>query len=111
PVAPPHPVLEFARHPRARRYVIRITDAGIVRVTMPRRGSKREAAAFAVREHAWIEKQLRARAERERRERERRTTNGHSSGTNAEPRPSVGEQRELLARAKQELPARLLALA
>jgi len=90
--------------------VIRITDEGAVRVTVPRRGSKREAAAFAAREHAWIEKQLRERAERERREREPRTAN-HSSGTNGESRPSVGEQRELIARAKKELPPRLLALA
>jgi predicted metal-dependent hydrolase len=105
------PALVFIRHPRARRYVIRITDEGIVRVTVPRRGSKREAAAFAAREHAWIERQLRARAERELRERERRTTNGHLSGTNGEPRKSGAEQRELLVRAKKELPARLLALA
>ena len=104
------PALVFTRHPRARRYVIRITDEGAVRVTVPRRGSKREAAAFAAREHAWIEKQLRERAERERREREPRTAN-HSSGTNGESRPSVGEQRELIARAKKELPPRLLALA
>ena len=105
------PALVFIRHPRARRYVIRITDEGVVRVTVPRGGSKREAAAFAAREQAWIEKQLRARAERELRERERRTTNGDSSGTNGEPRPSASEQRELLARAKKELPPRLLALA
>jgi predicted metal-dependent hydrolase len=89
-----NPVLVFVRHPRARRYLIRVTDAGTVRVTVPRWGSKREAAAFAEREHAWIEKQLRARSERELREREPRTTN-----------------RELLARAKKELPARLLELA
>ena len=68
------PALVFIRHPRARRYVIRITDEGAVRVTVPRRGSKREAAAFAARDHAWIEKQLRARADRELRERERRTS-------------------------------------
>ena len=108
--APPHPVLEFVRHPRARRYLIRITDEGIVRVTVPRRGSKREAAAFAAREHAWIEKQLRARAERELRERERRTPND-ASGPNDERAASADEQRALRLRAKRELPARLLALA
>ena len=105
------PALVFIRHPRARRYVIRITDQGVVRVTVPRRGSKREAAAFAAREHAWIEKQLRARAERELRERERRTANDETTVSSAERQPSVGEQRELLARAKKELPPRLLALA
>jgi predicted metal-dependent hydrolase len=96
-----NPVLVFARHPRARRYLIRVTDAGTVRVTVPRWGSKREAAAFAEREHAWIEKQLRARVERERREHQRRTTN---DAPQASPR-------ELLARAKRELPPRLLELA
>jgi predicted metal-dependent hydrolase len=104
PLAPP---LVFVRHPRARRYVIRITDAGTVRVTVPRWGSKREAAAFAAREHAWIDKQLRARAERELRDRERRITNGASG----EPRPGVDEQRALMRRARKELPPRLLALA
>ena len=47
----------FVRHPRARRYVIRLTDAGTVRVTIPRWGSKREAQAFAERERHWIEAQ------------------------------------------------------
>jgi predicted metal-dependent hydrolase len=86
------PVLVFVRHPRARRYLIRVTDAGTVRVTVPRWGSKREAAAFAEREHAWIEKQLRERAER----------------PNDEPHSSP---RALLARARKELPPRLLELA
>ncbi len=57
---PPRPVVVFVRHPRARRYLIRVTDDGTVRVTIPRRGSQREAAAFAAREQAWIDKQLRA---------------------------------------------------
>jgi predicted metal-dependent hydrolase len=93
-----NPVLVFVRHPRARRYLIRVTDAGTVRVTVPRWGSNREAAAFAEREHAWIEKQLR--------ERERRTTNAGDPNDEPHARP-----RELLARAKEELPARLLELA
>jgi predicted metal-dependent hydrolase len=107
------PVLVFVRHPRARRYLIRVTDGGTVRVTVPRWGSKREAAAFAEREHAWIEKQLRARAEREQRERERRTSNGSDGTTIDERQPGAGagEQRQLIVRAKQELPPRLLALA
>jgi predicted metal-dependent hydrolase len=97
------PVLVFVRHPRARRYLIRVTDAGTVRVTVPRWGSKREAAAFAAREHAWIDKQLRAHAERERRT------------TNAEPAEATDErrlrERALIARAKRELPPRLLEIA
>ena len=37
---------EFVRHPRARRYVLRLTGNGRPRVTIPRRGSRREAEAF-----------------------------------------------------------------
>jgi predicted metal-dependent hydrolase len=51
-------VLVFARHRRARRYVLRVRPDGSVRVTMPRWGSKREAQAFAESQRAWIEKQL-----------------------------------------------------
>ena len=108
-VAPPHlaspdPVLVFLRHPKARRYIIRVGDDGAVRVTVPRWGSKREAAAFAAQQHAWIEKQ-RARAARER---ERRTTSGAASD---QRQPSFAEQRVLIARAKAELPPRLRELA
>jgi hypothetical protein len=88
----------FVRHPRARRYVIRVADDGVVRVTIPRWGSKKEAAAFADHERAWIEKQQR-RAERERAERARAIDL---------PADIV---RELRDRAKRELPARLLELA
>lgn len=94
---PPRPVVVFVRHPRARRYLIRVTDDGTVRVTIPRRGSQREAAAFAAREQAWIDKQLRAR--------DRRTTNGSN-----DERPDV-DRRELIVRARRELPPRLLELA
>jgi len=106
---PPAPVFVFVRHPRARRYLIRVTAEGTVRVTVPRGGSKREAAAFAEREHAWIERQLRARAEREQRERDRRTSNGELGVSNDER--SALERRTLIARAKRELPPLLLDLA
>jgi predicted metal-dependent hydrolase len=99
----------FVRHPRARRYLIRVTAEGTVRVTVPRGGSKREAAAFAERERAWIERQLRARAEREQRERDRRTSNGELGVSNDER--SALERRTLIARAKRELPPLLLDLA
>jgi predicted metal-dependent hydrolase len=91
------PVLVFVRHPRARRYLIRVTDDGTVRVTIPRRGSQREAAAFAAREQAWIDKQLRI----------RRTKNGGLDSN--DERQKV--DRELIARARRELPPRLLELA
>jgi len=77
--------------------VIRVKGDGTVRVTLPHWGSKREAAAFAARERAWIEKQQR-RLEQDRRR----------------PRPatSVPElEGELRERATRELPRRLLELA
>lgn len=91
------PDVVFIRHPRARRYLIRVEDDGRVRVTLPRWGSRREAVAFAESERAWIEKQ-RARAERER------------AAFRPEPLPEARE-RELRLRAKRELPIRLLELA
>jgi len=97
PANPANPVLVFIRHPRARRYVIRVERDGTVRVTLPRWGSKREAAAFAEQERAWIDKQ-RLRAWRER----------------ARPRPDALPEevvRALRIRAARELPQRLMELA
>ena len=93
-VADPAPV--FIRHPRARRYVVRVRADGSVRVTLPRWGSKREAAAFAASQRAWIEKQ-RARLDRSR----------------ALPRPAMPRDEEWAWRTKaaSELPGRLRALA
>jgi predicted metal-dependent hydrolase len=98
---------EFVRHPRARRYVIRVEPDGSVRVTVPRWGSRRDAAAFAEQQRGWIEKQLR----RIEAGRERRTANGELSTTNDARQLSADEQRALRARARRELPARLLELA
>ncbi len=109
--APASPVLVFVRHPRARRYVIRVTDERTVRVTVPRWGSRRAAAAFAAEQRAWIEKQLRAQSERERRERERKRSNVGLTGVDDERQLTVAERRATIARAKQELSARLLELA
>jgi predicted metal-dependent hydrolase len=97
PDLPFEPAYVFVRHPRARRYVIRVTGDGTVRVTMPRWGSKREAAAFAEAERAWIEKQRR-----------------HVQQECERPRPAPPPPhvvRELHDRAKRELPARLCELA
>lgn len=90
----PTPV--FTRHPRARRYVVRVRADGSVRVTIPRWGSRREAAAFVETQGPWIEKQ-RARLERER----------------MAPRPTLprDEEQAFRARASRELPDRLRALA
>ena len=87
--------LVFVRHPRARRYIIRVGPDGTVRVTLPRWGSKREAARFVDRERQWIERERR-RVEVENRNR---------------PSPSREVDPAILARARQELPARLLELA
>ena len=87
---------DYIRHPRARRYVVRVRSDGTVRVTIPRWGSKREAAAFAEEQRGWIEKQL-ARLQAERRE--------------TREQPSQEETRALQSRAKRELPDRLLHLA
>jgi len=92
--------LVFVRHPRAKRYVIRLTDAGTVRVTIPRWGSKREAQAFAEREQHWIEAQRRRWRERQERQQE------HEWSERQE-----GRESSLRARAKTELPVRLMALA
>ena len=96
PSLPFEPRFIFVRHPRARRYVIRVADDGTVRVTMPRWGSKREAEAFADQERAWIEKQQR-RAEQ----------SSHVKPGQLPPHV----ERELRGRAARELPPRLMALA
>jgi predicted metal-dependent hydrolase len=51
--------IRLIRHPRARRYTLRVRDArrDIV-LTIPRRGTLREARAFAERNLAWIERRL-----------------------------------------------------
>ena len=54
--------LLLVRHRRARRYVLRLTSEGFVRVTIPRGGSAAAARAFALRQIDWIAKQLAKRA-------------------------------------------------
>jgi predicted metal-dependent hydrolase len=88
--------LDFVRHPRARRYVLRVRADGTVRVTIPRGGSRREGGAFAERERTWIE------AERRRLALER-----------ARPREDVPAELEksLRNQATRELPVRVFELA
>jgi predicted metal-dependent hydrolase len=90
------PVLHLVRHPRARRYVIRVRSDGTVRVTIPRGGSQREARQFAERQREWIDKHRALAAQEQARVRETAA-------------PDV--EREWRARAARELPARLLELA
>jgi predicted metal-dependent hydrolase len=54
--------LQLVRNRRARRYVLRVTDAGEVVVTMPRWGSIGEARAFAAQHLAWIARERLRRA-------------------------------------------------
>jgi predicted metal-dependent hydrolase len=91
----PDPSFVFVRHPTARRYIIRVVADGTVRVTVPRWGSKREAARFAERERRWIE-------------RERRRVHVENLTRPADPRTT---DPGALARARHELPGRLLELA
>jgi predicted metal-dependent hydrolase len=83
--------VSFVRHRWARRYIIRVLGDGTLRVTVPPRGSKREAAAFVERSAAWIAKQRQQAATR---------------------LPVVHhDEPALRRRAATELPAALLALA
>jgi predicted metal-dependent hydrolase len=49
--------VKFARHRRARRYVLRMTGDGALRITVPRGASIDGAVAFAQRQNAWIERE------------------------------------------------------
>jgi predicted metal-dependent hydrolase len=97
--------LFFVRHRKARRYWIRVVDDGRVRVTIPRGGSKRDALAFVERERAWIDNERRLHSERQARREAQRGADGQQPLRHRPP-PC-----DLLARAKRELPARLLELA
>ena len=48
---------EFVRNARARRYILRVLPDGTARVTIPRRGSQKEAERFANTHRTWIEQQ------------------------------------------------------
>ena len=53
--------LRFTRKETARRYTLRLADDGSARVTVPRRGSMKEAREFVQRHLGWLEKQLQKR--------------------------------------------------
>jgi hypothetical protein len=50
--------LLWVRHPRARRYLLRLLPNGTVRVTVPRRGNISDARAFVARHLGWLEQQF-----------------------------------------------------
>lgn len=51
-------MLHWARHPRARRYVLRLLPDGSARVTIPRGGSITAGREVAERHRPWLERQL-----------------------------------------------------
>ena len=46
--------VRVVRHPRARRYLLRLQPDGAARLVIPRRGSRREALRFLDRNEAWL---------------------------------------------------------
>ncbi len=50
--------LRLVRHPRARRYLLRLLPDGSARVTVPRGGTLLAARQFAERQTGWLETQL-----------------------------------------------------
>lgn len=54
---------QLVRNPRARRYVLRLSQDGVVRVTVPRGGSMAEAWKVAHKHLSWLENQLKKRTE------------------------------------------------
>jgi predicted metal-dependent hydrolase len=139
PAPPPPPRL--VRHPRARRYVLRLQPDGTPRLTIPRWGSKREALAFLEAQRDWVARERARQVERARNRPSREWADGHTvllagraialrRGASARagvidegdalvvtPRTADGADLRpvasawMLARAKRELPARLLELA
>ncbi len=55
--------IQFRRHPRARRYLLRVDIGGKVMVTLPRWGTKKEAMKFVEEQRDWIKDQRRERIE------------------------------------------------
>ena len=50
--------LECVRNKRAKRYIIRLLPELVLRVTIPRGGSRKEALRFVSENYAWVEKQF-----------------------------------------------------
>jgi predicted metal-dependent hydrolase len=61
---PPDRFALYVRNPRARRYVLRLLADGTPRVTIPRRGSQREAERFLLAQRDWLDRQRASLVER-----------------------------------------------
>ena len=48
--------VHFTRHPKAKRISIKMTPTGKIRVTVPRRVSRKTASRFALKNHDWIQR-------------------------------------------------------
>lgn len=96
PPPPASPPIEYVRHPRAKRYLIRVRLDGTVRATIPRWGSKRHAVRFVAAQAEWIARQQVVAARRR---------------TARPPAPTPHELREARVRAERILPPRLRELA
>ena len=55
-------LVRLFRHPRARRYILRLRSDGTARITVPRNGSVEQALQFAARYSLWLERQFQRRA-------------------------------------------------
>jgi hypothetical protein len=139
--SPPVIAPQLVRHPRARRYVLRLAPDGTPRVTIPRWGSKREALAFLESQREWVARERQRQAARARARPSRDWRDGHAvllDGREVVLRRGVGRRAGvveaggdlhvtprdrdgtdlrpvasawMLARARRVLPARLLELA
>ena len=58
--------LLFTRSRRARRYILRVTDEGVARITIPRGGSRESGRLFARQHAGWVHRQLQQLATRPR---------------------------------------------
>jgi predicted metal-dependent hydrolase len=58
------PEVKVVRHPRARRYVLRLAQDGSLRLTVPRRGSIEGGLKFVEKQHEWIARERARIAER-----------------------------------------------
>jgi len=101
----------FVKRARARRYIIRVMGDLSVRVTIPRRGSKRGAIAFLEHEQPWIQRQRQrmARLHADRLERAAHVIGDVSYEIAIRER--AARERADRERAVQALPPRLLELA
>jgi predicted metal-dependent hydrolase len=111
--------IAIARHRRARRYVLRMTDDGALRITVPRGASVAGGLAFAKGQGAWIAREQARRLVRDRAWAEGGLVwfRGAQVPLDSMVRPKEGEpvrdafESQLRAIANAELPARCMELA